>query len=221
MTGALLRALVLVVVVLLATGCGVQAQDRPEPVVTAAPPSTDASGDSRRDGPRLTLYLVRGADLAPVERPTSRVTAQSALELLVEGPTRAEARDGVRTALAPEVVGVEQQLADGLTTVSVSRGFTGLAGGNQLLAVAQVVWTLTELPTVTTVRFTVGGTLIEVPTDEGLTDRAVARDDYRSVAPIEEAPTGPTATDPAPAGPTATPAPGGATPTGRSPVPDR
>ena len=111
---------------------------------------------------------------------------------------------GIRTALPPEVVGVDEVLPDGLTTVSVTRGFTGITGGNQLLAVAQIVWTLTELPTVTTVRFVVEGTPVEVPTDGGLTNRSVGRDDYRSVAPAEPAPT-------------ATPAPRGSTPAGSSP----
>jgi spore germination protein GerM len=80
---------------------------------------------------------------------------------------------------------VERELSDGVATVSVTPGFPGLSGGNQLLAVAQVVWTLTELPTVTAVRFSVDGTPVEIPTDDGLTDRPVDRDDYRSVKPIE------------------------------------
>jgi len=140
-----------------------------------------------------------------VERRTDATTTSAALEHLAEGPTRAEAATGIRTALPPEVVGVDEGLADGLTTVSVSRGFTGTAGGDQLLAVAQVVWTLTDLPGVATVRFVVEGAPVEVPTDGGLTDRPVDRDDYRSAAPAEPTPT-PTHT-PDGAAPTGRPAP--------------
>ncbi|NEM08274.1 GerMN domain-containing protein [Geodermatophilus normandii] len=181
-------ALALLVAISLVTGCGVRPQDRPEPVTTAAAPSTEPGDAGVPAGPQVTVFLVRGADLTPVQRRSTVATVATALEHLVEGPTRTEAATGIRTALAPEVVGVDQQLPDGVTTVSVTRGFAGLTGGNQLLAVAQVVWTLTELTTVTAVRFTVEGSPVEVPTDTGLTDRAVTREDYRSVAPAEPAP---------------------------------
>jgi hypothetical protein len=185
---ASLRALALLIVALLVTGCGVQPEDRWEPVTTAARPSTETGNGGQPSGPRLTVFLVRGADLAPVQRRTSARTPAAALEQLVEGPTRAEAASGIRTALAPEVVGVDQELPAGVTTVSVTRGFTALTGGNQLLAVAQIVWTLTDLPTVTAVRFALDGSPVEVPTDAGLTDRPVTRDDYRSVAPAPTSP---------------------------------
>ncbi len=198
---AVLGAVILLVAALLLTGCGVRPDDRPEPVTTAAAPSPDIGNGSPAAGPRLTVFFVRGAVLTPVERRSDAVTTAAALGQLVEGPTRAEVGTGIRTALPPEVVGADEVLFDGVTTVSVTRGFTGITGGNQLLAVAQIVWTLTDLPTVTTVRFVVEGAPVEVPTDGGLTDRAVGRDDYRSVAP---------------AGPTPTLAPDGSTPTGSS-----
>jgi spore germination protein GerM len=71
--------------------------------------------------------------------------------------------------------------------VAVTREFTGLGGGNQQLAVAQIVWTVTEFPGVQQVRFSIDGQPLEVPTDEGLTDQPVDRDDYRSVAPPSDA----------------------------------
>jgi hypothetical protein len=179
------RAVALVVAALLAGGCGVRAEPRLEAVTTAAPRPTGSGNGEQPAGPRVTVFFVRGADLTPVQRRTTAATTAAALDQLVEGPTRTEAAGGIRTALAPEVVGVDVEPSDGVTTVSVTRGFTGLSGGNQLLAVAQVVWTLTDLSTVTAVRFAVEGTPVEVPTDEGLTDRPVARDDYRSVAPAE------------------------------------
>jgi hypothetical protein len=187
--GAWWRALVLLLAALLLTGCGVRPQHRPEPVTTAAAPSPDTANSSTAAGPRLTIFFVRGTELAPVERRTHAATTAAALDQLVEGPTRAEVGTGLRTALPPEVVGVDEMLTGGLTTVSVTRGFTGITGGNQLLAVAQIVWTLTDLPTVTAVRFAVDGTPVEVPTDAGLSDRPVNRGDYESVAPAEQTPT--------------------------------
>ena len=197
---ALLRAAALLAAAL-APGCGVAADGSPEPVSTAAAPAVQTGDGAPPSGPQLTVYFVRGADLAPVGRRTASPVASVALDALAEGPTRAEAADGIRTALAPEVMGVEGVLPDGTATVALARGFTGLTGGSQLLAMAQVVWTLTELPAVTGVRFTVEGRPVEVPTDAGLAARPVDREDFRSVAPAVP----PTATPPASTPPASTP----------------
>jgi hypothetical protein len=197
-TRALLRTLTALVIAALVAGCGVSAQDTAEPVPTAPQPTAQSGSGDRYAGAQLTIFLVRGTRLAPAERRISTPTPGAALEQLVEGPTRAEAASGVRTALAPEVVGVEGVLADGVATVSVTRGFTGISGGNQLLAVAQVVWTLTALPTVERVRFTVEGRPVEVPTDAGLSGAPVDADDYRSVTPAEPSSSATTAGPPPP-----------------------
>jgi spore germination protein GerM len=183
---ALLRAVLAALVAVLVAGCGVAPDDRPEEVTTEPAPASAVGTGTPGSGPLLTIYLVRGDELTPVVRRTSTRTTAVALELLVEGPTRAEAAAGIRTALAPEVVGVVDTLPDGTLTLSLTRGFTGLTGGNQLLAVAQVVWSLTALPGTTAVRFTVEGVPVEVPTDDGLTASPVERDDYASVAPDPE-----------------------------------
>ncbi|MGY2129564.1 GerMN domain-containing protein [Blastococcus sp. SYSU DS0617] len=185
---ALLRALLVALAAVLVAGCGVAPDDRPEEVSTDPAPASATGVGSSGSGPLLTIYLIRGADLTPVVRRTTTRTTAVALDLLLEGPTRVEAADGIRTALAPEVAGVEGELPDGTVTLSLTRGFTGLAGGNQLLAVAQVVWSLTELPTIRGVRFTVDGAPVEVPTDQGLTASPVEREDYASVAPATASP---------------------------------
>ncbi len=188
---AVLRVLVALVAAALVAGCGVSAQDTAEAVSTGARTAAPSGDGDRTAGSRLVVYLVRGARLAPLERRFRIPTTAAALAELLAGPTRAEAADGVRTAVAPEVVGVEDVLSEGATTVVLTRGFTGITGGDQLLAVAQVVWTLTELETVDRVTFTVEGVRVEVPTDAGLSAGPVDRDDYRSVAPVVETPTAP------------------------------
>jgi Sporulation and spore germination len=200
-----LPTILAVLTTLLMAGCGVQLEKSPDLVPTAEAPSTTATTGNDPAGSQLIVYFVRGAELTPVQRRADSATATTAMALLVEGPTRPEAAGGLRTALPPEVVGVELDLADGFATVAVSRGFAGITGGNQLLAVAQVVWTLTESPQVSAVRFAVDKTPVEVPTDSGLTERAVTRGDYLSVRPIEpEASESPVANEPAT--PTSSPA---------------
>jgi hypothetical protein len=179
-----MRARAAVLGVLLAVaGCGVEPQAGPEPLDVSPPPPAEPSGLPEPDGPRVTVYFVRGAALAPVVRATAGSDADAAVQQLVAGPTRPEVLSGLRTALAPQALEVDERPVGGLTTVAVTREFTGVSGGNQLLAVAQVVWTLTELPGTTEVRFLVDGAPVEVPTDEGLTDEPVDRGDYGSVAP--------------------------------------
>ncbi|MGY1839440.1 MULTISPECIES: GerMN domain-containing protein [unclassified Modestobacter] len=196
---ARLRLLGAVLAAGLATGCGVSAQETAESLPTGVPSMTQPVTGDRSTGQELTIYLVRGADLTAVQRRLGVLTEAAALAQVVEGPTRAEAADGIRTALAPEVGGVEVVLPDGTATVAVTRGFTSITGANQLLAVAQIVWTLTDLPTVTRIRFTVEGLPVEVPTDSGLSSGPVGRDDYRSVAPAEPTPS-PTGSEPSPTG---------------------
>ena len=67
----------------------------------------------------------------------------------------------------------------------MSRDFTSIAGDAQLLATAQLVWTITDSAPDVSVRITVDGRPIEVPTDAGLSRLPVRRSDYASVAPAE------------------------------------
>ena len=165
------------------TGCGVEPQAAPQPLTIPAPQPTEPGVESDDEGPELIVFFVRGTDLEPVERAADVVSASAALAALAAGPTRAEVIGGLRTALAPQQLRVDEGLPGGITAVAVTREFTGITGGNQLLAVAQVVWTLTDLPGTHRVRFIVDGVPVEVPTDSGLTDAPVSRENFRSVAP--------------------------------------
>jgi hypothetical protein len=94
-----------------------------------------------------------------------------------------------------------------VVTIGVAREFTEVAGGNQLLASAQVVFTVTGFPGVEAVRITADGSPVQVPTDDGLTAEPVGRDDYRSVAAPDPGPPtpGPAAPSTAPETPPADP----------------
>jgi hypothetical protein len=194
------RALPPLLAVLVLSACGVGTQPRPEPIDIPAPSASQPGSTGALDGPRVTVWFVRGARLEAAERPTERPGIDAALEALVTGPTRAEVVGGLRTALSPQsLVPDRTATADRVVTIGVAREFTEVAGGNQLLASAQVVFTVTGFPGVEAVRITADGSPVEVPTDDGLTAEPVGRDDYRSVAgPDPGLPAGPAApsTDP-------------------------
>jgi spore germination protein GerM len=74
------------------------------------------------------------------------------------------------------------ELRGGVATVSLTRGFADMQADAQLLAVGQLVCTLTARPGVGQVRFTLDGADIDVPRQDGsLTAEPVTRDDYRDL----------------------------------------
>ncbi|RZU32589.1 GerMN domain-containing protein [Blastococcus saxobsidens] len=214
MTRRLAAGLLLTAVAL--GGCGVPTQQHPE-VLGVPAPEAPADPAATLGGQEAQIWLVRGARLEAVSRPVSPADVPTVLQALLAGPTPEEAASGLRTALAPQTLQDSGPTPeDQVVTLDVTREFTGLVGGNQQLAVAQLVWTATQFPTVDRVRFSTEGEPLEVPTDRGLTDRPVGRADHASVAPVPaQTPSAPALPEPAGSVP-ATSAP--ASPTGRRPA---
>jgi hypothetical protein len=107
-------------------------------------------------------------------------SADDVLELLFAGPTPDETAAGLSSSLGPtaEVTGVA--VADGRAAVNLSGPLAeGPDGADRSLGLAQIVFTLTELPGVDDVRFLLDGDAVEVPIGDGtLTRDAVTRSDY-------------------------------------------
>ena len=204
------RAVLALVALTVLAGCGLDAQPGPEPVSVPRPSTPEPGATGAPDGPRVAVWFVRGSRLEAAERPVERPAVDTALAALVAGPTRGEVVDGLRTALSPQSLTPDRPVAtDAVVTIGVSREFTEVAGGNQLLATAQVVFTVTELPGVEAVRITADGSPVEVPTDEGLSAEPVSREDYASVAAPERSPTRSPSPTPSP---TPSPSPSGGDP---------
>ena len=171
---------------LLLLGCGVSTQSQPVPLPVLPTPAP-ASARYEQNGSTITVYFVQFGRLAPVTRPAPDTLPQTALRLLVDGPDTVEAAMGLETTLVPQQLGAVAGNR-GPLTVEAGPEFTSIAGDNQLLAVAQLVWTATSNAPNRLVRIRVGGKPIEVPTDKGLSRLPVGRDDYTTVAPVEEPP---------------------------------
>ncbi|MEK6275685.1 MAG: GerMN domain-containing protein [Actinomycetota bacterium] len=144
--------------------------------------------------PAFEVWFSRGERLVPVARthgPTLGV-ATAALNALVAGPTRAERRSGVTTAVprGTRLLGIS--IAKGVATVDLTSEYQ--AGGGSLsmqVRLAQVVYTLTQFPTVKAIRFKLDGTPVDVFSGEGIIlDHPVGRSDYKDLAPTSPTATG-------------------------------
>ena len=184
-------AVVALICVLLAA-CGVRSQHAPEQLppdvlpselrASAAPPA----GPSEAPSPGLSattvpVYLVEDGRLVRIDRPAQRRSLEDALSALLAA---GEARGSQRSAVPPGTVVERLDRRGDLVSIGLSVHFGQARGPDQILAVAQVVWTATDFPTVRKVDLLVDGRRIEVPVEQGeVSSGPASRDDYRSVGP--------------------------------------
>ncbi|TML89569.1 MAG: hypothetical protein E6G08_05040 [Actinobacteria bacterium] len=172
------RVPLLVLLALLAAGCGGNKSSAPFPATTATSThaTETAAGTTTAEQPVvLRVYLLRKGVVAPVARsvPRTKAVARAAVEQLLAGPTAAERDAGFGTDVpaAAELRGVT--VADRTATVDFSKSFAEGADA----AIAQVVYTLTQFPTVSRVRFELDGA--DMPT----LDHPAGRGDYEELTP--------------------------------------
>jgi spore germination protein GerM len=132
------------------------------------------------------IYLVSGTQVVPVQRRVrTPVTLTEVLATLLEGPTTLESRFGLQTFLSGSSTKVTATVTGGIATVDFfSANPLQVVGPDQAVAIAQVVFTATEQPGVTGVRFEIDGKPIEVPSANGVqVPGPVTRADYQAQAP--------------------------------------
>lgn len=134
------------------------------------------------------VFLVQGEHLATAARSVpAPKTPESVLEVLLQGPNDTEVALGLRTALlGQDVVFVRSiGVSGGIATVDLGPSFGELSLGDEILALAQIVGTLTDLPGIGRVAFTKEGSPTGIPKGDGaFTTESVSKDDYSVVAPL-------------------------------------
>jgi len=176
------------------SGCGVPPDDH---ATLAAPgsvpfdllgqaPSAPVAPPPASPTEKATLFLVQGERLAPVQRELpAPVSVESVLEALAAGPTATEAELGLRTALLAPGLMRSGGVSGGIATIDLGQPFTEIAGRDQIVALAQIVSTVTGLPGVGRAKFTLGGNPVGVLRGDGaVTAESVSRDDYATLAPV-------------------------------------
>ncbi len=193
-----LGALLLVALALLGpAGCGIppdegailaEPGDVPFDLLDPSSGATSTIGTTAPSTPlaRATIFLVQGDRLAAAGRELPvPLSAQSVAESLVSGPTDSEVALGLRTALLADDLIRSVGVTGGIATVDLGPAFAEIGGRDQILALAQIVSTLTGLPGVGRVTFTLEGNQVGVPRGDGaLTTGSVSRDDYAPLAPV-------------------------------------
>jgi spore germination protein GerM len=127
--------------------------------------------------------MVRDGELVAVTR---HVDAQPSVDDLVDallaGPTDAEQRDGLTSALLGNDIVVGVQFSGGRATVELTDTLDETGRSDQILAFAQIVCTLAAKPGVTAVSFTRAGQPVGVPRADGsLSESPVTAADYASL----------------------------------------
>ncbi|MEX0789995.1 MAG: GerMN domain-containing protein, partial [Actinomycetota bacterium] len=187
-----MKSLLTLVLLVLLAACGVPTGDQAETVeevpfgLLDPQASEPAETAAPAGGPAVQIYLVDPAALrlVPVERRLGEdeTSLSDVMEILLNGLTGAERRQGLITALVDEDAVAATELVGGVASVDLTQQFTVLDGPTQRLAIAQVVLTVTARPGVGRVSFTLEGQPIDIPRGDGtLAQGSVSRDNYREL----------------------------------------
>jgi Sporulation and spore germination/Immunoglobulin-like domain of bacterial spore germination len=184
-----MRKLAPLPVLLLLAGCGGGASSlgpAPKAKANAAPALQSPTPSQKQKALALSIWLVQGKGLVERHRahaPTVRV-ATAAVEKLLAGPTQGERRgSGIGTAIprGTRLIGIG--IDKGIATVDLTSQFQAGGGSYSMQQrLGQVVYTLTQFPTVKKVKFELDGSPVDVFSSEGIVlDHPVGRGDYKNL----------------------------------------
>ncbi len=153
------------------------------------PPATVEPTEAPSGATSVRIYLFMDGKLVPVRRQVdaTRAVGRASLNALFEGATAAEASASppLTTSIPDGTILLGLDIADGLATVDLSREFESGGGSASMFGrLAQVVYTLTQFPTVKQVAFQLDGEPVTVFSGEGIVlDKPSDREDYEAFLP--------------------------------------
>jgi spore germination protein GerM len=156
--------------------------------------STAPTGGSK-DKMTVRVYFSQGEKICAASRVIdyTQQTGAAAMRALLEGPTAAEKEAGMVSNIPDGTTFLGLSIDDGVATVDLSAEY-GSGGGSlsMMMRLAEVVFTLTQFPTVEGVSFKLDGKAIDVLGGEGIIiDHPMTREDYEDLSPaiLVETPT--------------------------------
>jgi spore germination protein GerM len=169
---------------LLLAGCGFPSQSAPERIADEELPAALRPGATVPVNPvdgsePVSVWFVSERNLDRRQHFVSRpVSIELLIAELVEGPTEAEQAAGLRSAL-PDGTVIGATLGRGNVVVELEDAFRDLSPEDQVLAVGQIVLTLTDFRGVGSVSLSIDGEQIAVPVPAGETsDPPLVREQY-------------------------------------------
>jgi spore germination protein GerM len=188
-------ALAVAVAAIALSACGVSTDGQPRPIASDdvpfklldQPSTTTTEPTSPSEMQAVTVYLL---DEKGVLRPSQRsirvpVTAPKVLTTLLQPASGVEAAAGLSTALTADTKlrGLDGPV-DGVLTVDLSSSVLNINGRRLIQALAQVVFTMSEVPNVEQILFEFDGRSREVPRGDGdLSSMPLTRQDYVALEP--------------------------------------
>ena len=173
--------------------CGVPTDDHPRPIpdervpfdlLDPAPaPTAPASPDGSASA---TVFMVAGDRLSPVLRNVGGpASADTVLQALLAGVMAEEAAGNLRTAIPSGTRASVAEEAGGRVRVELSPAFVDNGASERVLAVAQIVYSLTGVPGVDSLTVSISGRTVAGPTGDGtLRSGPVRRADFAAVAKL-------------------------------------
>jgi germination protein M len=210
-----LLVLALVVVALVAVGCGAgngvgdggavstAATTAPEQTTTTAPadtttttaPSVTTSSTLTGDTTTIEVYFSRNEKICAATRiiAKTQLVGAAAMKALIQGPTSDERQAGMVSNIPDGTTFLGLDIANGVATVDLSKEYESGGGSlSMFMRLAEVVFTLTQFPSVEGVDFKLDGEPISVLGGEGIIiDHAMGRTDFEDQSPaiLVESPT--------------------------------
>jgi spore germination protein GerM len=136
----------------------------------------------------VSIFLVTSSGhLVAVARdvPATQESLAAVLGVLVRGPTNIEAAEGLSSAVPAQTTVLGAVIGSGgVATVDLGGTFGQLVGQAQIQAVAQIVFTATTLPGVTSVTFELAGQAVDVPVASGAQVPSANRAQFAPLAPV-------------------------------------
>ena len=161
--------------------------DRSTPTAVATSPASESTRVDEEGSTTVDVWFHYGDKLFVTQRevPETRAVGAAAVEALLARPSEFEANAGLGTAIDPETELLDLVVVDGIATIDLSSDFD--SGGGSLeeqMRVAQVVYTLTQFPTVQGVEFMIEGEAVTSFGSHGLVmDDPQRRKDYQDLYP--------------------------------------
>lgn len=162
---------------------------------TTSKPSETTSTTAGGETTTIRVYFTKNEKIAAATRviPKTQQVGAAAMKALLEGPTAEEQQAGMGSTIPEGTTFLGLTIENEIATVDLSKEYESGGGSmSMFMRLAEVVFTLTQFPSVQGVNFKLDGRPIEVLGGEGIIiDHPMTRADFEDQSPaiLVESPT--------------------------------